>query len=301
MDYNSKYRSSEIEALLDKVKNLGGDKTAVVNHGTADTEILLTPNMIHKWDVIDSLSLTFPLDEDGYTSQYKVVFTAATSEFTLSLPYYVQWVNAELPTFEEGKQYEMSIEGCRVLWAKYDKEIKTGIIEYVENDGVDYIMTDIVLDSKIYGMRHKSMPLFEPGGASSVALAGTRSASGQANTIFTMWYRGSTSDRRVYWDGKSTTFDAYVKGGIYEDELANKQLTQVCDYPLAVFAQNASGSPDYKGKLRLYYLQLLDYNNNVVVDLRPYRMKPSGAVGLYDMVSGKFYESVNGNLMGSRS
>ena len=103
MDYNSKYTGAEVEAFLD-------GKTAVVNHGTADTEILLTPNVVHKWDVIGSLSLTFPLDEDGYTSQYKVVFTAATSEFSLSLPYYVQWVNAELPTFEEGKQYEMSIE-----------------------------------------------------------------------------------------------------------------------------------------------------------------------------------------------
>ena len=204
-----------------------------------------------------------------------------------------------MPTFEEGMQYEISFEGARVLWSKFNKPTKFGLIEYAENDGKDYVLTDIIMDSRIYGMRHKSTPLFEPGGSSSVALAGTRSASGQANTIFTMWYRGSTSDRRVYWDGKSTTFDAYVKGGIYEDELANKQLTQVCDYPLAVFAQNASGSPDYKGKLRLYYLQFLDDEGKVIIDLRPWRRKEDGHVGLMDIISNKFYESVNGNLVGA--
>lgn len=301
MDFNSKYKSSEIEALLDKIKNLSGgsDKTAVVHHGTEDTTFEMTPDIVHEWDVIDSLTLTFPSDEDGYTNQYKAVFTAASDSFTLALPYYCKWVNDEVPTFEEGMQYEISFEGARVLWSKFGQPVKFGLIEYAENDGVDYVLTDIILDNRIYGFRHKSAPLFAPGGSSSVALAGARSASGQANTIFTMWYRGSTSDRRAYWNGKNTTFSTYEEGVLYEDSLENSQLTLSCDYPLMLFAQNANGTADYKGKTRLYYLQFFGANGEVIIDLRPWRRKEDGYVGIMDIISNKFYQSVNGNLVGA--
>ena len=301
MDFNSKYKSSEIEVLLDKIKNLsgGGGKTAVVHHGTEDTTFEMTPDIVHEWDVIDSLTLTFPSDEDGYTNQYKAVFTAASDSFTLALPFYFKWVNDEVPTFEEGMQYEISFEGARVLWSKFGQPVKLGLIEYAESDGVDYVLTDIILDNRIYGFRHKSAPLFAPGGSSSVAVAGVRYGDGTANTIFTMWYRGSTSDRRVYWNGASKTFSAYEENGIYEDSVAGTQLTLVGNYPLMVYAMNVTGRADYKGKVRLYYLQFLDANGEVIIDLRPWRRKEDGHVGIMDIISNKFYESVNGNLVGA--
>ena len=275
------------------------DRITIVEHGTSDTTFTMTPNVLHKWDVIDSLVLTFPMDEGNYVNSYKAVFTAASDSFSLALPYYYKWVNDEVPIFEEGMQYEISFEGARVLWSKFVQPVKFGLLEYAESDGVDYVLTDIILDSRIYGFKHKSAPLFAPGGSSNVALAGTRSASGQANTIFTMWYRGSTSDRRAFWDGKSTTFSAYEEGVLYEDSLENSQLTLSCDYPLMLFAQNANGRADYKGKMRLYYLQFLDANGEVIIDLRPWRRKEDGHVGIMDIISNKFYESVNGNLVGA--
>ena len=299
MDYNSKYKSSEIEAMLDKIKNFdgGGVKTAVVYHGTEDTTIELTPNVVHKWDAIDSLSLTLPEDEDGYTNHYKIVFTAASSAFILALPYYVQWINAELPTFEEGKQYEISIEGGRVLWAKFDKEIKTGILEYVESDGYDYVLTDIYISDAIYGMRCKSASLFPSGGSSSKALAGTRESS--SSTAFTFWYRQAAQGRRVYWNNETITLSAYEEGVPYEDAVTSKQLTSSSSYPLVVFGMNDGGTISYKGAFRLYSLEFVDADGNAIIDLRPYRRKSDGAVGLYDVASGKFYESVNGNLIPS--
>ncbi len=294
MSYNSKYTGAEVEAKLDIVGRI-----PVIEHGTADTDIELTPNVVHKWDAIESLALAFPFDEEGSIEQYKAVFTAASDSFSLALPFYFKWVNDEVPIFEEGMQYEISFEGARVLWSKFGQPVKFGLIEYAENDGTDYVLTDIILDNRIYGFKHRSIPLFAPGGSSSVALAGARSASGQANTIFTMWYRGSTSDRRAYWNGKSTTFSAYEEGVLYEDSLENSQLTLSCDYPLMLFAQNASGSADYKGKTRLYYLQFFGANGEVIIDLRPWRRKGDGHVGIMDIISNKFYESVNGNLVGA--
>jgi hypothetical protein len=56
-------------------------------------------------------------------------------------------------------------------------------LEYIENDGTDYIMTDILMNSssQFYGFKCKSAPLFSDSGA--YAIAGTRSVSGViANT-----------------------------------------------------------------------------------------------------------------------
>lgn len=294
MSYNSKYKGAEIDAKLDTI-----GKTPVVEHGTDDTTFDMTPNVVHKWDAIESLILVFPMDEEGYVNQYKVVFTTASDAFSLALPYYYRWVNDEVPSFEAGMQYEISFEGERVLWSKFDKGMTFGLLEYAENDGVDYVLTDIILDSRIYGFRHKSTPLFAPGGSSSVAVAGVRYGDGTANTIFTMWYRGSTSDRRVYWNGVSKTFSAYEEGVLYEDSLENSQLTLVGNYPLMLYAMNVTGRADYKGKVRLYYLQFLDVNGEVIIDLRPWRRKAEGDVGIMDIISNKFYESVNGNLVGA--
>lgn len=126
--FNSNYTGEEVQSLLDKIKNLseGGGKAAVVYHGTEDTTIELTPNVVHKWDSISSLSLTLPEDEDGYVNQYKVVFTAASDTFTMALPSALRWVNDEVPTFEASMQYEISVEGGRVLWAKFGAELIDG-------------------------------------------------------------------------------------------------------------------------------------------------------------------------------
>ena len=303
MDFNSKYKSSEIEAMLDKIKNFegGGGKTAVVHHGTEDTTFEMTPDIVHEWDVIDSLTLTFPSDEDGYTNQYKAVFTAASDSFSLALPFYYKWVNDEVPTFEEGMQYEISFEGARVLWSKFNKPTKFGLIEYAENDGKDYVLTDIYPDSTFYGFRVKSSTLQDAASSASYGVAGTRNiASGSTNAPFCYYYHYSRG-RLLYWSNKDVgTLGDYVKDEVYEDEyiLASGIATDA-QYPLTIFAVNSKGTIGALGAIRLYYLQFIDANGEVIIDLRPWRRKEDGHVGIMDIISNKFYESVNGNLVGA--
>lgn len=98
--------------LASKLEDL--NRTVVLNHGTSDTEIQLTPNILHKWDMITNLTLTFPNDVDGYCNEFKVVFMAGAN-FSLSVPSTMYWNNGITPEFEEGKIYEMNIFDSRIL------------------------------------------------------------------------------------------------------------------------------------------------------------------------------------------
>ena len=300
MDFNSKYKSSEIEAMLDKVKNLSGgsDKTAVVHHGTEDTTFEMTPNVVHKWDVIDSLTLTIPDDEEGYTNQYKAVFTAASDAFTLALPSRFRWVNDEVPAFEANRQYEISIEGQRILWAKFKAEMPAGdLLEYVDSDGNDYILTDIYINGKMYGMECKSAPLFKSPAAGYVAIAGSQNGTAASSTPFALWYR--SSNRRLDWNGGSQTITGYENGVTNVVTKTGARITSPSSYPLVVFGTNTAGVPSsYSEKMRLYYLDFYGADGNTIIELRPFRRASDGAVGLLDLVSATFYPSVNGNLVG---
>lgn len=78
---------SDGKTVEDAIKTAGGGGSAipVVEHGTEDTTFELTPNVTHKWGLIDSLTLTLPEDVEGIVSSYRIVFYANTN-FTISLP-----------------------------------------------------------------------------------------------------------------------------------------------------------------------------------------------------------------------
>jgi hypothetical protein len=300
MSYNSKYKGAEIDALLDKIKNGGGgsDKTAVVHHGTEDTTFEMTPNVVHKWDVISSLTLTIPDDEEGYVNQYKAVFITASDAFSLALPSSFRWVNDEVPAFEANRQYEISIEGQRILWAKFKAEMPAGdLLEYIDSDGNDYILTDIYINGKFYGVSCKSAPLFKSPADGYVGIAGTMNGTSTGVTPFALWYR--SSNRRLDWNGGSQTVSGYANGVENEVTKEGAQITLVATYPLVVFGTNTAGTPSYYNeKMRLYHLKFFGADGKEIVDLRPFRRKSDGAIGLVDFVSMSFYPSVNGNLVG---
>lgn len=111
---------SDGRTVEDAIKTAGGGGgMAVIDHGTEDTTFTLTPNVIHKWGLVDSLTLTVPEDSEGIVSSYRVVFVADSS-FVLSLPSNIVWANDEAPDFsEDGMQYEINIIGSKALWAKF--------------------------------------------------------------------------------------------------------------------------------------------------------------------------------------
>ena len=60
-----------------------------------------------------------------------------------------------------------------------------------------------------------------------------------------------------------------------------------CTYPMFLFANNNAGTAAGFGSFKLYVCQLYD-NGNLIRDFVPC-IDPAGAVGLYDLVGGKFY------------
>ena len=90
------------------------DRITIVEHGTSDTTFAMTPNVLHKWGTITSLTLTFPTSSGQYVDEYKAVFTAGTN-FSIAVPDTMKWVNGQIPTFTEGLQYELSVLDSRIL------------------------------------------------------------------------------------------------------------------------------------------------------------------------------------------
>lgn len=136
MSYNSKYKGAEVESLLDKVNNMDEiptkvseldndagyvnenqvntkltskqDKVMIVDHGTDDTTFALTPNVLHKWGTVTSLTLTLAdASNTSVANYYMVEFKSGTTATSLSVPDTITW--SSVPNIESGKIYQISI------------------------------------------------------------------------------------------------------------------------------------------------------------------------------------------------
>ena len=83
------------------------DKATIVNHGTSSTTFALTPNVLHVWGTVNSLTLSLVTDTDNYVDGYWFKFTAGSSFSSLTMPNGVNWVTE--PEIEAGKIYEVMI------------------------------------------------------------------------------------------------------------------------------------------------------------------------------------------------
>ena len=102
--------STGLAYLWGKIKSALGvkeDKATIVNHGTSSTTFALTPNVLHVWGTINSLTLSLVTDTDNYVDGYWFKFTADSSFTALTLPTGVNWVIE--PEIEAGKTYEVMI------------------------------------------------------------------------------------------------------------------------------------------------------------------------------------------------
>ena len=83
----------------------------VVDHGTGETTLALTPNVMHVWGEVTSLDLTLaPNTEQDVLAEYCFQFTSpAGTATTLTLPNTVKWVSGVIPVVKAGKTYQVSI------------------------------------------------------------------------------------------------------------------------------------------------------------------------------------------------
>lgn len=107
MSYESGRSGAEVNALLDKVALGATAAYPLVNHGTSDTTFTLTPNTLHVWDTVSSLTLSLGTEQSGVANEYLFQFTCGTTATTLSLPDTIKW--QEELAIEAGKIYQISI------------------------------------------------------------------------------------------------------------------------------------------------------------------------------------------------
>lgn len=97
----------------------GGVDTRVklVNHGTADTTFALTPNTMHVWGEVETLSLSLaPNTEPNILAEYDFQFTTPANKATEFQLQGVQWVDEVVPTILKGKTYQGSVvNGVAIL------------------------------------------------------------------------------------------------------------------------------------------------------------------------------------------
>jgi len=77
-------------------------------HASSDTELSISPNVLHYWSSVESLEITsFTGNVSGQVNEYMMQFTVDGDEFELALPEGVRWL--EEPEFEDGYTYQVSI------------------------------------------------------------------------------------------------------------------------------------------------------------------------------------------------
>lgn len=97
------------------LKGAKGDKgddgyLRVVQHGKSDTTFALTPNVMHVWDEVETLTLTLsPNTDENKLAEYCFQFTSPSSKSTTLSISDVKWLNNEVPIVRPSKIYQGSI------------------------------------------------------------------------------------------------------------------------------------------------------------------------------------------------
>lgn len=94
------------------------DKVLVNNHGTSDTTFSVTPNVLHIWGTVASLTLTLATPTDAtIVNEYMFEFVSGSTATTLSLPASVEWAEScGSLSVEASKTYQVSIVNNIGLW-----------------------------------------------------------------------------------------------------------------------------------------------------------------------------------------
>ena len=98
--------SHDIETVKTELEEKA-DKVTVVDHGTDDTTFELTPNVLHRWGEVASLTLTLGAETPGVVNEYMFQFTSGAVATQLSLPETVKWTST--PEIAANTVYQVSI------------------------------------------------------------------------------------------------------------------------------------------------------------------------------------------------
>lgn len=107
--YFIKDKRSIYVALSDsETLKYSGDKELITS---TDSTMSLKPNTYHRNTNTSLSSLTITLEPglNNVIDEYFVEFTTSNGGTTISLPSSIKWANGEIPTFDSGTTYQISI------------------------------------------------------------------------------------------------------------------------------------------------------------------------------------------------
>lgn len=150
--------------IKDYVSNNSG-QIPEVNHGTSDTTFTLTPNVMHIWGTVTSLTLSLPTDTNQLLDEFMITFTSGSTPTTLSLPSTVKWIqDIEV---EANKTYQISIVNNLAGWLTNGMPIGSGgggennVIESISVNSVAQTVdanknVDITMPTKVSDLTNDS-------------------------------------------------------------------------------------------------------------------------------------------------
>jgi hypothetical protein len=191
------------------------------------------------------------------------------------------------------------------FWTK--KKIPYQQVEYIESDGGQYILTNIVPNQNFtFIVEFLTKSKFENKEGYG-CIFGARTSSGNKDFQLTTW--GDKGQGTLRWGNNSTnqinaglSKDVYQKSSLSDGYFPNfliytnpnKTTTEFTlteeegKFPISIFGLNESGKVIQTGEgCRIYSLRFYDDNGNLCGDFVPCRYKTT--YGLYDTVSDKMY------------
>lgn len=174
--------STGLTYLWGKIKAALGvkeDKATIVNHGTSSTTFALTPNVLHVWGTINSLTLSLVTDTDNYVDGYWFKFTAGDSFTALIMPSGVDWVTE--PEIEAGKTYEVMIVDGLASYLTDGIDSGFATQEWVQS----HTQAPLVSGTNIKTINNESLL-----GSGNITISG--GSGGEANVIESISINGTT-------------------------------------------------------------------------------------------------------------
>lgn len=179
------------QGFLTQHQDISGkaDKIQEISHGTSDTTFTLTPNVMHIWGTVTTLTLSLPTDSNSILDEYMFTFTSGSTPTTLSLPSTVKWVqDIEV---EANKTYQVSIINNLAGWLTNGMPSGGGSGGGGENNVIESISVNGVeqpVSSKNVNLQFKTINNNDITGTGNITIQG---GSGEENVIEVVKVNGS--------------------------------------------------------------------------------------------------------------
>lgn len=112
-------QNKTVKAYVDSKAATAG-QMPVLSHGSSETAVELTPNVMHRWtNAVSQLTISLKSVSSSYVQHYMMQFTTSTAGCTLTMPSGIQWASGLAPIMKPGTTYQISIVNYCGVWNYY--------------------------------------------------------------------------------------------------------------------------------------------------------------------------------------